>query len=397
MKNPVTFSVYEARAVQRKRQVRQILLLSLLLLLLVGAVFFVYVINMKKEIDTAFPSGADISVAETAAATSASEPEATTDETSAASSDTTAPGETSGVDTDTTSPSATAEESVLIPDMTDLQKVSYKTRDARLHDLQQAVESKIAAAVGYRVGFYYINLSNNEAFGFNDSFPFVPGNAMNVAFSYCLYRQIEDNAASPDEMLTYQSEDADPSDSILSAAGEGKEYTLRAVSGLSLVDGNLAATNMLIRRQGGIDELNNAIRQISGIIDYRSSVTYTNYAAQTFAGKNRSSPQDLARYMEAFYDHYQTNPSVYQTMFNDLSRSTSSWGVGSGLPAGTLVCHRTGSNVNFGSETDVALIFSQEPYIVVVCAEGADQAAARQLQQDLGKMVYDYIASCYAG
>ena len=47
MKNPVTFSVYEARAVQRKRQVRQILLLSLLLLLLVGAVFFVYVINMK--------------------------------------------------------------------------------------------------------------------------------------------------------------------------------------------------------------------------------------------------------------------------------------------------------------------------------------------------------------
>ena len=416
MKNPVTFSVYEARSVQKKRQIRQIILLCGVVLVLLGGIFFLYVLMQKDKIDKAFPTGV------TAAATSGTslpgtDPSPTptlaviaetdgTSETIAAtettgestSEETTQPpdatGESSDSSTETTvAPIAVPAIEFLIPENDALQTVSHKVRDAAFHKLQQKIQEYIDEQRDARIGFYYLNLQGGEAFGYNDMEPFVPAGAFSIPINLCLYETYTQGSALPTEIMTYTSADNAPGDSTIPSV---KSYDLRTLCYLSMVEKDNTAIQMLLRRLGGIDLINSRLQTISNIIDYRTAVTYADYKGQMFSGRNRSSAQDMAKYMEAFYLAYMTDSVAYQPMFNDLCLSPDQWGVGSSFPSDVLVCHRTGSDAGLGCETDVALVFAQEPFILSVSAECADQDRAREIQSELGSMVYEYLLSCYS-
>ena len=185
MKNPVTHSVYEARHVQKKHQIRTILILCAVIAVLLGALLVIRVLTMKKEIDEIFPSDAAASGA-MSEMTGSSEP--SIEETSAAeetSADATAPGETGA--SDTASPSLPEEENVFIPDSPALQTVSHTDRDSAFHELQKNIQNLIDGQPGVRCGFHYINLTNGEEFGYNDMDPFTAAGAFNVAVNACLY------------------------------------------------------------------------------------------------------------------------------------------------------------------------------------------------------------------
>jgi len=416
MKNPVTFSVYEARSVQKKRQVRQIILLCGVVLLLLGGIFFVYVIMQKDQIDKAFPTGVtSASFAEsmetlpslsptppvdtTVGTVGTSETTAATEATESSSADeTTQPADASGTtegtsDETTVTPVVVPAVDFYIPESTALQTVSHKVRDASFHKLQQEIQKYIDSQIDARIGFYYLNLEGGEAFGHNDMEPFTPAGAFSIPINLCLYEMYAQETASPVEMMTYTSEDVAPGDSTIPSV---KTYDLRTLAYLSMVEKDNTAIQMLLRRQGGIDPVNARLQTISNIVDYRTPVTYADYAGKMFSGRNRSSAQDMAKYMEAFYLRYMTDSLTYQALFNDLCLSSDSWGVGSSFPADVLVCHRTGSDASLGCETDVALVFAQEPFILSVNVECADQERARAIESTLGNMVYEYLLSCYA-
>lgn len=431
MKNPVTFSVYEARAVQKKRQIRQIILLCVCIVLLFGGVFFVYVLKMKENIDKTFPSGVidsslttpgsveeTILVPETIGdETTEQESSETGDPTGGTEATTgTDPTElttvssdiTDGASTDTSDESGTTDTSettaaitpvavpagdVFIPETSDLQTISHKIRDAAFHKLQQQIQKSIDGYADARVGFYYLNLENNEAFGYNDMEPFVPAGAFALPVNLCLYQMFLQETALPTELMPYLAEDGSFPDSTIPKVDP---YDLRTLSFLSLSSNDSVAVNMLIRRQGGIDALNEQIRLISSVVDFRSPVSYQNYKGEAFEGKNRSSAYDLAMYMEEFYLSYLSEPDVFQPMFNDLSHTESDWGIAASYPQNVLFCHQTGSASNFSNETDVALVFAQEHYVVAVTVECEDPDRAKHIQAELGQFVYQFITFCYA-
>jgi beta-lactamase class A len=425
MKNPVTFSISEARKVQKKRQFRQIVLLCAIILLLAGTLLVVRVLTMKKEADQLFPSVSEntetsvLSESETTAASGVIE--------SSLPSETTAPEVTStpaaaslpsdssgtsksnasgtGVSTGTSvtvSPASTAaptlppEVDVHMPDMTALQTTTHKARDSAYHELQKNIQALISQQKDTRCGIYYINLKNGEEFGYNDMIPFVVGSAISLPINIMLYDQAKTGGLSLSEIMTYSSADTMAGTGTIQTTAVGSQHYIRELSGLSITAGDNTATAMLLRRLGGIDLFCANTKQISDVVDYRTNVTYTDYAGVQQTGKNRTSAQDLAKYMKYLYTSYLANPSVFQPLFNDLAHSSSKWGVASGLPSDILVCHKTGSDSIFKSETDVSMICAEEPYILCVSVECADQAAARNLQQKLGNMVYAYLHGCYS-
>jgi uncharacterized protein (UPF0333 family) len=439
MKNPVTFSVYEARSVQKRRQIRQIILLSICIVLLLGGIFFIYVLKMKENIDKAFPSGvANASFAatvtpassepfqQTTQGTSETGPADKTPDTTAITGEATseAAGEStesdasegsdssdqtsadqspegdSGTGTTDTSETTKAVEPVavpsgdlFIPDRTDLQTITHKIRDAAFHELQKKIQKSIESYTDARVSFYYSNLENNEAFGFNDMEPFVPAGTFALPINLCLYQMYEQESVLPTEYLPYLSGDGSfPESTIPDVA----PYDLRTLSYLSLCSNDSIATNMLVRRQGGIDLLNEQIRQISSVVDFRSPVSYEDFSGSSMEGKNRSSAHDLAKFMESFYQAYLSKPEVYQPMFNDLSRNPKGPGIGSTYPSDVMLCHLTGSASDFYSESEVALVFAQEHFVVVVMVECEDQNRAKSIQRELGSYVYQFISFCYA-
>lgn len=411
MKNPVTFSVYEARAVQKKRQIRQIILLSAVILVLFAGIFFIYVLMMKDKIDQTFgtesvqnttafvPFTSETTMPETLAVVSTDPAEMT--DTTASSEATTSADQSSG---DASDPSGSEEttESVMpesvpavdlfIPQSTALQSLSHKERDAAYHKLQQFIQERIDELADARISFSYRNLERNESFGYNDMEPFVPAGAFALPVNLCLYQMFAEGVSDPTELLPYESSDGTFDDSTIPKVAP---YDLRTLSYLSLAKNDPIALNMLIRHQGGIDVLNDSLKTITDIVDFRTVFTYTDYAGKAMSGKNRTSAADLSGFMEEFYYSYMTAPDVFQPMFNDLAQSSSDWGVGVSYPTDVLLCHQTGSTAEYHCQTDVALVFAQEPFILAVSVECEDTDRAKRIQDELGALVYEYISSCY--
>ena len=96
------------------------------------------------------------------------------------------------------------------------------------------------------------------------------------------------------------------------------------------------------------------------------------------------------------YWDYMSYPSDYQGLIDSLARCNSNWGLASRFPSDTLILHRTGSNSEFHSESDVAISLSCEPVVLSVTVEAETPDAAKEIQAALGALVYNFISDCHS-
>lgn len=421
MKNPKSLYVSSVRKVMKFRQIRNIIVLTLAILLSVAAILVLYVSLMKEKIDEAFPSGSSVSIItesgsadpETSETTPVSGDPVQITETSSSddtstTSDSDSTSDTSGETAEGTS-SETSESESLLPSEPPpeedvffnktalLQTVTHEERDIAYGQLKQDIKNYITEAVGTRIGFYYINLKNNEEFGINDLSPYVVGSSINLPINLVLYDTQKSQTLSFREVMAYKAEDKTDGPGTIKDREYGAQYYIRELSRLSITESDNVATAMLLRRLGGIEAVSSEFMKISGIVDFVKKHKYTDYSGTQQEGDYRSGVQDLARYAEALYYRYMTYPEEYQTLINDLAHTTSDWGIADQFPEGTQVFHKTGSNVKYNSETDVALIICEEPIVLCVSVEAATAEEAKAIQSALGKLVQEYISYCYAG
>lgn len=419
MKNPKSLYVSSVRKVMKFRQIRNIVILSLAILLTLAALLVIYVAIMKEKIDEAFPSGSSDSIitqsgsvnpetsgstitpTETTLSSDTSSPEETTTPTGSDSTSETSDGTSDGTSSDTSEtesllPSEPPPEvDVFINAGTLLQTVTHEERDIAYKQLKQDVKKYITEAVGTRIGFYYINLKNNEEFGINDLSPYIVGSSINLPINLILYDTAKSQSLSFREVMAYKEADKTDGTGTIKDREYGAQFYIRELSRLSITEGDNVATAMLLRRLGGIEAVNEEFMKISGIVDFVKIHKYTDYSGIELSGSYRSGVQDLARYAEALYYRYMVYPEDYQLLINDLAHTTSDWGVAAQFPEGTQVFHKTGSNVKYNSETDVALIICEEPIVICISVEAATSEQAKEIQSALGKLVQAYISSCY--
>jgi beta-lactamase class A len=411
MKNPQTKYLSAARKLMKFRQVRNIIVLSVIIVLSLVAILIIYVSLMKEKIDKVFPSDTVISSVQASSeiSESTSPPSDITvssdpsEETSASSgtesssgpSDSDPTGETTEVDS-LLPVAPPPEEDVFFITGTLLQTVTHQERDVAYDQLIQSVKTYISDTSDARIGFYYINLKNKEEFGVNDLAPYVVGSAINLPINLILCDSLKDGKLTFQDILTYSADDLTTGTGTIKSEAVGKKYYIRELSRLSLTQSDNVATAMILRKLGGIESVCEKLRTISGIVDFCTVKNYTDYSGKQQSGTRRSGPQDLAKYAEALYYRYLSYPEIYQTLINDLAHSESPWGIGTAFPEGTQVFHKAGINAYFSSETDVAIILCEEPIVLCVTVETESSSHARDIQKDLGILVYDFIHLCYS-
>lgn len=411
MKNPQTKYLSSARKLMKFRQVRNIIVLSVIIVLSLVTILIIYVSLMKENIDKAFPSDAVTSsmqssseISENTSPSSETSVSSDPSENTSATSGTESSSDPSDIDptgetteTDSLLPQAPPpEEDVYFNSNTLLQTVTHQDRDVAYDKLIQTVKTYISDTSDARIGFYYINLKNKEEFGVNDLAPYVVGSAMNLPINLLLCDALRDESLTFQDILTYSADDFTTGTGTIKSEAVGKQYYIRELSRLSLIQNDNVATAMILRKLGGIESVCEKLRSISGIVDFCTAKYYTDYSGKEQSGTRRSGPQDLAKYAEALYYRYLSYPEMYQTMINDLAHSESFWGIGTAFPEGTQVFHKTGINAYFSSETDVAIILCEEPIVVCVTVETESALHGRDIQKHLGLLVSDFIRSCYS-
>ena len=282
-----------------------------------------------------------------------------------------------------------------------VQTVDAATRAANLEKLQADVADYLAKQNG-RFGVYYINMSNGETMAYKESQPIVAASSIKMAYNTYLYEKAESGELSLDEKIAYKATaypdgDLEYGTGTIQNKPDGTEFTLYEVSHLSITISDNCGTNMVIRRLGGEDAINNNfLKPISAAVDYRGTSTYTDYTGTERSGKRRTSAIDLAKYAEHLYKDYEGNQTHYQPLIDDLCNTEYNWGVPGGVPGDVKVAHKVGFNTSYFANNDVAIVFASEDYVLAVMTESGDANQAQQIIAEVSRMVYAYVESNYA-
>lgn len=435
MKNPKSNFIGEAWRLRRRRMIIRGIIVGALILVVAFTIFFVKILNMKDEIDSEF-TGTTTQVFTSDVVTSeASTPVDSSEETSEPTEETTVPSseettlppttestqytsedetsetpDDSSVETDEEGNEVTTtttisllpdplepREPVLLPDSYPLQTVTHTQRDQSYASLKHAVKKYIDEKTDARIGFYYVNLNTNESFGYNDSAPFVVGSSIYMPIAMFFYDDVKSGTKSPDTIVEFNTDYVQENAfSELNEMPNGKQFYLEQLLFRALQDGDAVAMSMLLDQLGGQENVMTRLKGITSGIDYSAVQNYVDFQGLQQSGMHRSSPYDLAKYAELIYWRYMSYPETYQGLIDALSAKDPSYGLCRAFPSNTTILHRPGTNADFHSQSDVAIILSSEPVIVSITVEAETPEEAQEIQAALGALVYNFISYCHA-
>lgn len=308
---------------------------------------------------------------------------------------------------ETTLPAETTEQ-VNSPDMLDepeniyfynthsLQSISHEQRDILLDDLKQEIEDYIAAHPTERICFRYVNLASNEALGINDLEPICPAGSYALPIEIVYYEMVNEGILNPYNTVTYDGTIPDGGSSYIAATyTAGKQFLIRTCANYAVTYNDRLALSYLINFMGGMDEFNSRITEISGFIDFQSTVLYSDYLGIPYSGTGRTSAYDMAAYCEYLYQGYMNYPSVYQLLINDLYYSSMSTPYRNVFGDEAIILHSSGRNDTFHAYTDVAIIDGMEPFALCIYVECDSYERACVVQADLSTYVNRFISACH--
>jgi len=281
------------------------------------------------------------------------------------------------------------------------QTVTAEQRTAALETLSASIKTLLDSQSG-RYSVYYINMNNGETLGYKETDPMVSASSIKIAYNTYLYKKAAEGTLSMDEEMAYNASpypegDLETGTGTIQTTPNGTKYTLSALSNLSVTISDNCATNMILRRLGGIDAVNTEYMvPISAVVNYRTAASYTDYAGTAQSGKQRTSATDLAMYAKNLYTLYKANPDDYTKLMTDLCTTEYTWGIPAGVSDDYKVAHKVGFNPAYGSNNDVGIVFAQEDYILCVMTESGSDSNGQTVIGQVSQLVFDYLSGCYS-
>ena len=277
-----------------------------------------------------------------------------------------------------------------------LQTVSHEQRDVLLDYLKQDIQNYIGNNPSERICFRYVNLDNGETMGINDLEPIVPAGAFALPIEFTFWHRVAMGYSSPNYIITYDGS-AVPGNSsaIASTYPAGKMFYLRTLANLAVTTNDDYALSVVLDRCSGISTVWSYISGISGYTNYTENSTYTDYAGTLMSGPNRTSCYDMTAYAQALYFGYIREPATYQPLMNDLYYTSIRSPFTTSFGEDTPVLHVSGRNETFHAYTDIAIIDSSEPIVLIVYSECSSLDRAQTIQADISGMVAAYLNSCH--
>lgn len=226
-------------------------------------------------------------------------------------------------------------------------------------------------------GVYFKDLASGEEFGINERVPIPPASAIKLPVVLYLYEQVAKGELDWNDRVRYRksTDYQDGAGDLQFTARDGDTYSLRCLATISMVISDNIAHNMLVRHLG-YDNVMNFIRRLG------PDTTRPFGSASTTA-------RDMGAFLEELIDFASREPEQGARLLNDLAHTVYHVGLPGKLPPKLVVSHKEGS-IN-GVATDVGIVFSRRPYILVVLSKGIpDEDTGFRNIAEISRIVYDY-------
>ncbi len=272
----------------------------------------------------------------------------------------------------------------------------------RLDSLRARIEARIASAPATAVGVYFLDLGSHDSLQVGAARRFHAASTMKLPVMIQLFRDRDAGRLSLDDTIPvtntfksivdgspYQLDKKDDSDSSLydRVEGGGRASIRELVELMETVSSNLA-TNLLIARVGA--ERANATAHALGADSILVLRGVEDDKAYQAGRNNTTTARDLGVLLAAVAEHRAASPASCDSMLAILGRQHFKEGIPAGVPAGTVVRHKTGW-IGEVVYHDAAVVYpaTGKPYVLVVLTAGIKKNEdAYGLVADLSRLIY---------
>ena len=144
--------------------------------------------------------------------------------------------------------------------------------------------------------------------------------------------------------------------------GDGGKYSLDALAKTMIQDSDNSATNMIMSKMGGMDDVN------AGLRDWGISKTYVRTWLPDLKGTNKTTAKDLAKILYNLDNPAFLNINSREYIIDYMSHVKNNKLIAAGLGEGALFAHKTGDIGSMLGDAGIVYAPNGKKYIIVILA-----------------------------
>lgn len=234
-------------------------------------------------------------------------------------------------------------------------------------------------------GAFVIDVDNGDYFSLNGSATFSSASMIKLPILIAFFQDVDAGKVKLDEMLSLQQADVAEGSGDMQYAGVGSQYSALETATNMIVTSDNTATNMIIRRLGGIQVLNQRFRQ------WGMQQTLLRKLLPDLEGANTTSPKELASLMVLLNDGKLITMKSRDRAFDIMRQTVTDTLLPSVMSPGSTIAHKTGDIGSMVGDVGVVDLPSGRRYAITTMVKRPhNDPRAQDLIRQIAAVVYEH-------
>ena len=234
-------------------------------------------------------------------------------------------------------------------------------------------------------GIFLSDLDNGDYLSFNGSTAFSAASMIKMPILIAFLQDVDAGKIKLDEMLSMQQADIAEGSGDMQYSTAGSEFTALDTATNMIIHSDNTATNMIVRRLGGNEALNQRFRQ------WGLQQTLLRKPLPDLEGLNTTSPKELVSLMALLNDGKLVSMKSRDRAFDIMRRTVTATLLPSVLAPDTSIAHKTGDIGSLVGDVGLIDMPSGRRYaIAVVVKRPHNDGRAQDLIRQVAAVVYEH-------
>lgn len=234
-------------------------------------------------------------------------------------------------------------------------------------------------------GVFVVDLETGAYLDFDGQSTLASASTIKLPILVAFFQDVDAGKVRLDELLTMKSQMIAEGSGDLQYKKAGTKYTALEVATKMIAISDNTATNMLLERLGGAQELNQRFQS------WGLTTTVIRNQLPDVEGTNTTSPKELASLLAVVHRGGLVSSQSRDRILDIMQKNEINTLLPQGLGAGATIAHKTGNIGSILADVGLVNVPTGKHYIISVMVKRPhNDAGAQQLIREISKRTYDY-------
>ena len=250
--------------------------------------------------------------------------------------------------------------------------------------LSEDIQAVASSYSGLNPGVFLYDLDTTNYLSMNGDAPFSAASTIKVPVLVAFFQDVEAGRIKLDEILTMRENDVASGSGDMQFQPVGTEYTAIETATKMIIISDNTATNMLIRKMGGANALNQRFQS------WGLTSTALRNPLPDLEGTNTTSPKDMVTLITLVSDGELISLRSRDQMLHIMERTQTNTLLPQGVGVGAQIAHKTGDIGSMVGDVGLVDMPNGKRYAIAALVQRPhNDSRAQELIRTISKKVYD--------